>query len=102
MTLPTAKTLSLNGTHKTIFSPRTKASTEQMSSADGIRAHAQHFRDLNFWFARCFDSAGEIQNNIFCKEFKMTYTPAICILVSLRPALRMNQCCHTHMGSVDF
>jgi hypothetical protein len=32
-----------NGTHKTIFSPCTKASTGQMSSADGIRAHAQQF-----------------------------------------------------------
>jgi len=41
-----AKTLLHNGTHKTIFSPCTKTSTEQMSSADGIRAHAQHFSEI--------------------------------------------------------
>jgi hypothetical protein len=60
------------------------------------------FRDLNFWFTRCFISAGEIQSNIFVKDFKTTSTPTGYILVSLRPVLTMNQCCHTHTASVDF
>jgi hypothetical protein len=51
--------------------------------------------DFNFWFTRCFVSAGEIQGKIFLKEFKVTYTPTIYILVSLRPALSMNHCCYT-------
>jgi hypothetical protein len=48
MAFHAAKTLLHNGTHKTIFflSPFTKTSTEQMSSADGIRAHAQHLTEI--------------------------------------------------------
>jgi len=43
-----------------------------------------------------------MQNTIFFKEVKMTHTPTSYILVSLRPALRKNQCSHMHTGSVDF
>lgn len=73
------------------------------SYADGIGTHARSvtsytFRDLNFWLTRCFVSAGEIQDKIFFKEFKMTYTPTIYILVPLRSALSMNECCYTQYG----
>lgn len=81
--------------HFFFYQDQQRADVTSRWHKDAHSATSCTFTDFNFWFTRCFVSAGEIQGKIFLKEFKLTYTPTIYILVSLRPALSMNQCCYT-------